>query len=76
MTKCNGIDCPIKDNCKRYLKRKDGQDRYFLPAPYNKTTKKCKKLLEVVYIFAKYITIKKYGEKEEREHAKMFRDKK
>lgn len=46
MTKCNGTDCPIKGQCKRYTDREDGQDWYFAPSPYNKGSESCEHFLK------------------------------
>jgi hypothetical protein len=41
-TKCEGIDCPLKETCYRFT-AKDNEFRqaYFTETPYNKKTKKC-----------------------------------
>ena len=69
MTKCNGIDCPIKIECKRYRNRKDGQDWYFTGSPYNEITKSCEHFKKGYFSKKEMISL---GIKEEMEYAKMF----
>ena len=48
MTLCNGIGCPIAEQCKRYLTKGDPQyQSYFVVAPYNVEKEGCKYFIPV-----------------------------
>lgn len=43
ITLCDGKDCPLKDSCYRYLAKRDPWiQSFFLAAPYEEDTHKCK----------------------------------
>lgn len=47
ITKCLGIDCPLKDKCKRYLaKTNKYYQSYFIGSPYDKEKKECSEFWE------------------------------
>lgn len=42
ITKCEGKDCPIKENCFRFTVKSNSMwQSYFMEVPYNKETKNC-----------------------------------
>jgi hypothetical protein len=44
-TKCEGIDCPLKETCYRFTaKANEFRQAYFTETPYNKETKECEYL--------------------------------
>ena len=45
VTKCNPINCPLKENCYRFTApSNDMWQSYFTESPYNKETKECEYL--------------------------------
>ena len=44
-TKCEGKDCPLKENCYRFTAPSNNMwQSYFVEYPYNKETKECEYL--------------------------------
>lgn len=42
ITKCTGLDCPIKDTCKRFVKEKDNNySSYLSNAPFDHKNNRC-----------------------------------
>ena len=41
ITMCEGINCPLKMKCYRFLAKPDDLQSYFVDTPYDKETKQC-----------------------------------
>ena len=41
ITMCEGLDCPVKEDCYRFNAKADEYQCYFLEPPYDKEKKKC-----------------------------------
>lgn len=44
-TLCLGDNCPIKQNCYRFTKRKSGRQDFFVKSPYHAITNSCDYLI-------------------------------
>lgn len=42
ISKCNGIDCPLKNNCYRYIAIASEYQAYFMHPPYDEEKNECK----------------------------------
>lgn len=49
MTYCYGEDCPLKENCRRWLKEELGRRNTFTRIPYNPLTQTCEQFWEVYH---------------------------
>lgn len=48
ITKCEGLDCPLKEKCYRFTaKANEYRQSYFVEPPYNKETKECEYLWKI-----------------------------
>ena len=46
ITMCDGVNCPLKMKCYRFLAKPDGLQSYFVDTPYDQETQQCEHYCE------------------------------